>query len=87
MKTRRHFDHGGFDVRRDRHKLPLLVTITNEPVQRADTSNRERRRTSEPRAGRNIRFRNKMKPGCGFEEVDQLRDEPESLFLQQVFER
>src|SRR6185369_17720619 len=42
LKTSRHLDHRRLNVRRDRHKLPFVVTITNETIQRANTSNRER---------------------------------------------
>ena len=64
-----------------RHKLPFVVTIPDQTIQRANTSNRERRRTSESRARRHVRFRNEMKTSCRLEEVDQFRDQFESFFL------
>src|SRR6185369_6105672 len=73
--------------RRDRYKLLFVVTIPNQPVQRTNTRNRERRRTSESRASRHTAFRHQMKARRRFEKVDQLRHELEPFFLQQVFNR
>src|SRR5690349_12001879 len=87
LKSSRHFDHCRFNVRSDRHKLAFVVTITHQSIQRADAGDREGRRTSESGAGRHTAFRDQMKTRSRFEKMDQLGNELETFFEQQVFQR
>ena len=58
-----------------------------QPVQRADARDGQRRRSAESRSGGHVAIDNQMKPRSRFEKVDELRDQLQALFEQQVFER
>ena len=80
LKPGGHANHGGFDVRGDGDELALVVAISHQTIKRADARDGQRGRSAQAGAGRSLAVRGQMKSGGWFEEVDQLRDQFQTLF-------
>ena len=76
---------GGFDVGGDGDELPLVVTIADQSIESADASDCQRGGATHTGAGRSLTIRYQMKAGCGFEEVNQLGNQFEPLFANEIF--
>ena len=86
LKTSGHADHGGFNIGGDSDELALVVAISDQPIECADAGDGQRRRTAQPGAGRGQAVGGQMKPGGWFEEVNQLGDQFETFFANQIFD-